>query len=183
MAQQWRKGQCKARVKAQLNHLCLELLFLSSVCQESHSLCAGTWWNNVKASSILELPKSCIFQLCFSEQGICVGISLVLVSSHWPVWKLSVWITWRDVSWGNFIIAERRMFLWKWRSSTSFWFFCWRGRSEKISCFCLLAVCSQSRPGKQHVVYIFAALHHGQRKPALVAALCFCLRLLSAKKS
>lgn len=28
---------------AQLNHFCLELPFLSSVCQESHSLCGGTW--------------------------------------------------------------------------------------------------------------------------------------------
>lgn len=48
MAQQWRKGQCRAGVKgaegiAQLNHFCLELPFLSSVCLESHSLCAGTW--------------------------------------------------------------------------------------------------------------------------------------------
>lgn len=31
---------------------------------------------------------------------------------------------------------------------------------------------AQNRPGKQHAVYIFPALHHSQRKPALVAALC-----------
>lgn len=44
MAQQWRRGQCKAGAKeaegmAQLNHSCLELPFPSSVPGESQPVC------------------------------------------------------------------------------------------------------------------------------------------------
>lgn len=145
MARQCRRGQCEAGGRAGWGRSAAESFLWSfpswaACASQSQPACrymAAVLMESWQSFYILELPKSCVFQLCFSEQGICVGIRLVLVSSCWPVW-----ITWRDMSLGNWIIAERRMFLWKWRNSPSFCFLLekeiWKDQLF-LSCGCLLS--------------------------------------------